>query len=189
MNKPFRERHSFLIVVTLFLLIGLYFFSSKEIFGIPLFVYIVLFGIDVLYVNVSGLKESISAKGWPISEAVLINGEAIYRNYSDNSKKWFLEIEYEYSASGKSFKNENYNWVRVASTSKEKIETILKGLRNEPTFPIRFNPESNDISVVSPIISIIPFIGIAVSLGVILVGFFGLLGYFEVFNFLEYIRS
>jgi len=187
MNRPFRERHSFLIIATLFLLIALYFFSSKDIFGIPLFVYIVLFGIDVLYVNVSGLKKSISAKDWPISEAVLINGEAIYRNYSDNSKKWFLQIEYEYSVSGQIFKNENYNWVGVASTSKEKIENILKELRSAPTFPVRFNPDSNDISVVSPTISSISFIGMTVSLGVILVGFLGLLGYFEVFDLLEYI--
>lgn len=184
-DLPFRERHSFKIIFGFILLMILYFSVSRELFGIPLFLYIVMLGGDVVALNAAGVKKAISAKKWPIAEAVMISASAEYRRYSEKSKKWFLEIEYEYQVSGDTFKCENYNWVGMASSSKENIDGVIARLKEFPTFRVRYNPDKYADSVVVPAISIIFPIGIACGLGLMSLGIFCLLDYFGVYTLVE----
>lgn len=184
-DLPFRQRHSFKIIFGFILLLILYFSVSRGLFGIPLFLYIVMLGGDVVALNFAGIKTAMSAKKWPIAEAVMISAAAVYRRYSEKSKKWFLEIEYEYEVLGDTFKSENYNWVGMASSSKEKIDGVIARLKEFPTFRVRYNPDKYADSVVVPAISIIFPIGIVCGLGFMSLGVFCLLDYFGVYTLVE----
>lgn len=184
-DLPFRERHSFKIIFGFISLLILYFAVNREFFGIPLFLYIVMLGGDIVALNLSCVRMAISAKKWPVAEAVMISAEAVYRRYSEKSKKWFLEIEYEYVVSGTTFESENYNWVGMASSSKEKIECVIAKLKKYPTFPVRYNPNKHADSVIVPVISVIFPIGITCGLGLMSLGIFCLLDYFGVYTLAE----
>jgi len=189
MKKSFRERYSFLIVISLFALAGLYIFGSKEVFGAPLFISIALFGVDIFWVNLSGLNTAKEAKLWPSTLGKLIKARAVRKRSHDNVYKWFLEINYTYSVAGSDFSSDNYNWVGVVSSSQEKIEKLASNIHSAPTLNVRYNPANHSQSVIVPSVSVIYYLGLAIGLAISIFGLGLLLEHFEVIEFVGLPRS
>ena len=184
MKKSFRERHSFLIVISLFALGVLYVFGSKEVFGAPLFISIALFGVDIIWVNLSGLNTAKQAKLWPSTIGKLIKACAVRKRYHDNVYKWFLEINYTYSVAGSDFSSDNYNWVGVVSSSKEKIEKLASNIHSVPALIVKYNPANHSQSVIVPSVSVIYYFGLAIGL---VISIFGLGLFFEHFALIKFV--
>jgi len=180
MKRPFREKHSFSIILTLLALVALTAFASYTIFAVPLLLAVVLLGLDIAKVNVRGIVKCHAAKTWPTTHATLIRGSSDRRRYDGTKHGWYLDIEYQYSVEGKQYKDTNYNWVGKMSESKETIERLIEDLKQHQGFRIRFNPVNHSESVVVPNFSLIYVAGILVGTLFVVGGTLGILNYFGI---------
>lgn len=188
-EKPFREKYSFFIILVLFALIALYAFVSMAIFALPLFLFLMLLGADVIFVGASSMKRAIDANKWPSTYAKLISANAVKRRSHDNVYKWYLEIEYEYSVSGEVHLSNNYNWIGVASSDKTKIESLIDGMQSSGGLNVKYNPHDFSESVINSTLSPIYFLGIMVGLAIMCGGLIGSLDYLGFINVEDYVNS
>lgn len=186
-EKPFREKYSFFIVVGLMALIGLYALLSKEVFGLPLFTYLILLGADIIFVGVTWMKRAADAKHWPSVPARLISANAVERRSHKDGRKWYLEIEYEYTVSGESHLSRNYNWIGAASSNKAKINKLIQDMQSDGQLKATYNPHEFGESVIVTNVSPLYLVGMAVGLTVVCGGLAGILDYFELIDVGRYI--
>lgn len=189
MKRTFRERISFWVISALLILIVLAVFVDYRLFAIPLFVFVILLGLDVVFVNFRERRKSIRAQNWPVAYAELINGCSRQRRYDGARYKWYLEIEYQYAVSGRQYRSENYNWVGKVADSREPIERIVEDLRLRNSFSVRYNPENPGESVVVPELSLQYILGIVVGVILVLGAALGAADYFEILKLSAHYES
>jgi hypothetical protein len=179
MEKPFREKYLFFILLCFMLLFGLYFLVSKEIFGMPLFIYLIILGTDVVWVNILAMIKAKDAKNWPLILANLTSIKAVEVKYRNASTDWTLEMKYNYKIKEVLYHSNNYNWVDVSPSPKESILKLIDTIKNVETFQVHYNPRNHSESVVVSNISYLYLFGVMGGLVIIGLGLSGIFYYFD----------
>ena len=133
-------------------------------YKIPLLVYSVILGLDIIYINTSSASEAAESKTWPIYPANLLDASAIHKRYNGSQMKWFLKVKYQYKISGITYTNDNYNWVGLAHSNKDKIQNIVETMKKQSNINLHVSPKDPTLSVIEPKISLIYPLGILIGL-------------------------
>ncbi|SMF15869.1 Protein of unknown function [Alteromonadaceae bacterium Bs31] len=183
LEKPFREKYSGYIILTLFALL-VAFLISQRLFALPLCAFVIWFGYDIWLVNYQGLVRARSVKHWPKTPALLTQCEvrnAVRRN-GMATPNWYLELEYLYEADDDTYSGCNYNWIGAVGR-KPKIEKIAEQLNRE--ISIFYQPGNPGQSVVIAYVSPIYFLGMLMGLALSLGGVTGILEFLGVINLVK----
>ena len=175
-DKSFREKWSGAIVVGLFVLIALAALVNREVFEPMAWIAFGLLGLDVIWVGTQAGRKALASKSWPITHGTLIKAYGDYRRYQGTVKKYFLEIEYEYSVSGTNFTGTNFNWVGLVKDKQEQIDAVIAELDKYGSLTIHYNPKDPAESVIKPMLSPIHLLGGAVGLVMVALAILGFTG-------------
>lgn len=146
--------------------------SGNLVLSIILSIAFIALGIDIVYVNCIGFMRANNSKSWPEASGILIEGNAVHRQYCGNVYKWYLKISYIYSVSENDYQGENYNWVGFVRSDKEVVQEVIDALSSSEELLIKYNPNEPNESVISPEISILYPLGILAGLSAIIVSSF-----------------